>query len=171
MSEAEMPEPVIIKKYANRRLYNTQTSAYVTLEDLYEMVRDGQDFAVQDAKTGEDLTRQTLTQIILEREAGGDALLPTEFLRNMIGFYDGNMRPVLQHYLTASMHSFIQNQDKMRTYVGKAMQEFSPMSTFEELTRQNVAMFERTFQMFNPFGKFFTPSNEGDTPGDKKKRN
>ncbi len=153
-------ETVVIKKYPNRRLYNTQTSVYVTLDDLYKMVRKNEDFQVQDAKTGEDLTRQTLTQIILEQENKGEPLLPAEFLRSVICFYDDNMRDVLQHYLSASMRSFIQNQDKMRSYVGKAMREFSPLSTLEEMTRQNVAIFERAFSMFNPFAGLFSQSAE-----------
>lgn len=107
-------EPIVIKKYANRRLYDTGTSAYITLEDLCERVKQGQDFVVLDAKSGEDLTRQVLTQIIFEQETKGSQLLPTSFLRSVIRFYDDKMQNVLQQYLDASMKSFMGNQDRMR---------------------------------------------------------
>jgi polyhydroxyalkanoate synthesis repressor PhaR len=149
-------EPVVIKKYANRRLYDTDTSAYITLEDLCERVKTGRDFVVVDAKTGQDLTRQVLTQIIFEQETKGSQILPTAFLRSVIRFYDDKMSGVLQHYLDGSMKTFMSNQERVTSLMGKAMgktgESFAPLSQFEEITRQNVALFEKTMQMFNPFG-------------------
>lgn len=146
---------IVVKKYANRRLYDTETSQYITLDDLCERVKGGRNFVVTDAKTGQDLTRQVLTQIILEREIKGYPLLPVEFLRSAIRFYDDKMGGVLQSYLDASMKAFVGNQDRMRGMMGKAAPEgFSPFNPFEEMTRQNVAMFEKTMQMFNPLSIF-----------------
>src|SRR5271170_2542119 len=152
---AAQEKPVIIKKYANRRLYDTETSAYITLEDLCDRVKAGRDFTVVDAKTGQDLTRQVLTQIIFEQEIKGFHVLPTEFLRSVIRFYDDKMHDVLQHYLDASMVTFMGNQERMKGMVGKAVEGFAPFTPLEELTRQNVALFEKTMQMFNPFGGMF----------------
>lgn len=154
MDASRKPEPVVIKKYANRRLYDTETSAYITLEDLCERVKGGQEFVVLDAKTNQDLTRQVLTQIIFEQETKGYQLLPTPFLRDVIRFYDNKMNKLLQPYLEASMKSFINNQDRMSSMVGKAIEGFSPLGQLEEMTRQNVALFEKTMQMFNPLGMF-----------------
>lgn len=151
---------VVIKKYANRRLYDTGTSAYITLDDLCKRVKDGTDFVVQDAQTGVDLTNQVLTQIILEQEIKGFHLLPTNFLRSVIRFYDDKMISALQPYLDASMRSFVGNQEQMKTMFGKAMGEYSPMGQLEEMTRNNVAMFEKTVQMFNPFGTMFNQRQE-----------
>jgi polyhydroxyalkanoate synthesis repressor PhaR len=158
MTSKKNPEPVVIKKYANRRLYNTDTSTYVTLDDLCEMVKGGQDFIVYDAKSGEDLTRQILTQIIFEQESRGQNLLPINFLRSLIGFYDDSIREVLPHYLESSMQSFLSNQEKMREVMGMsgmapgAMGSFSQFSTqMEEISKQNMEMFTRAFSMFNPF--------------------
>jgi polyhydroxyalkanoate synthesis repressor PhaR len=165
MSKTESNQPVVIKKYANRRLYDTETSAYITLEDLCDRVKAGKDFTVLDAKTGQDLTRQVLTQIIFEQETKGFQVLPTGFLRSVIRFYDDRMNTVLQHYLDASMSSFLNNQESMQGMVGKAMEGLSP---FEELTRQNVALFEKTMQMFNPFGGMF--GNEPDKESAEQKK-
>jgi polyhydroxyalkanoate synthesis repressor PhaR len=143
-------EVVTIKKYANRRLYDTHTSSYITLDDLCEMVKRGVEFVVIDAKTDEDLTRQVLTQIIFEQESKGYSLLPIKFLRTIIGFYGGKMQQFLPPYLEASMDSFINNQDKMREYVSSAI-NFSPFTQFEELGKQNMALFQRAFSMFRPF--------------------
>ena len=148
-------EPTVIKKYANRRLYNTDTSTYVTLDDLCQMVKDGVDFQVFDAKSGEDLTRQILTQIIFEQESKGQNLLPINFLRTVIGFYDNNMREILPHYLEASIKSFESNQEKMREYVSGNMGNFSPFTQFEEAAKQNMAMFRKAFSMFTPFDSYF----------------
>lgn len=153
-------EPVIVKKYANRRLYDTETSAYITLEDLCQRVKEGRDFVVQDAQNGADLTNQVLTQIILEQEIKGFNLLPTNFLRSVIRFYDDKMMGALRQYLDVSMVSFTKNQEQMKNIFGHAMGNFSPINQFEEMTRQNVAMFEKTVQMFNPFSAFNPRASE-----------
>ncbi len=164
-------EPAIIKKYANRRLYDTETSAYITLEDLCDRVKQGREFVVLDAKTGQDLTRQVLTQIIFEQETKGAPLLPLSFLRSAIRFYDHKMNNVLQHYLDASMNTFVSNQERMQGMMGKAMDGFSPFSQFEEMTRQNVAFFEKAFTMFSPFGNVFgTARAQEEEDANAKKR-
>jgi len=165
-------KPVVIKKYANRRLYNTETSSYVTLDDLCHMVKEGRDFTVHDAKTNDDLTCQILTQIIYEQETRGASLLPVSFLRSVIRFYDDNMQEVLGHYLDASIKSFLHNQDRMRGLVGVgkvAGGDYSPFSQFEELTRQNVALFEKAFSMFTPFGSYFSRPEAADYKAAVKK--
>jgi polyhydroxyalkanoate synthesis repressor PhaR len=171
-------ETVVIKKYANRRLYDTETSAYITLEDLCERVKEGREFVVLDAKTNQNLTNQVLTQIILEQEIKGAHLLPTEFLRSAIRFYDNKMGNVLQHYLDASMKSFIHNQDRVSQIFGKVGENAgSPFGQIEEMTRSNVAqgvqLFEKTMQMFNPFGAIYTGKAEEELQEEvapKKKR-
>lgn len=164
--EETAEEVVVIKKYPNRRLYNTETSVYVTLDDLAELVREGRDFVVHDARTGEDLTRQVLTQIIYELETRGNPLLPASFLRSVIRFYDDSMSGTLQHYLDASMQTFMSNQDRLREYTARAVKgEFSPISQLEEMTRQNMALFERAFSMFTPFSGGFRGGSD-----EKKKR-
>lgn len=147
-------DPVTIKKYANRRLYNTATSSYVTLDHLSQMVREGIEFAVFDAKSGEDITRSVLTQIIVEEEAkNGQNLLPIGFLRQLIAYYGDNMhRMMLPQYLDMSIRSFSDNQDKMRDYMQGTFGSVFPFGGLEEMTKQNMAMFERTMQMFSPFG-------------------
>ena len=167
-AESETP-PVVIKKYANRRLYDTESSTYITLEDLYQRVKQGDKFLVVDAKTGHDLTRQTLAQIIFEQETKGLQMLPTNFLHSVIRFYDDGMQEVLQHYLDASMKTFLGNQERMRSMMGKAMEGFSPFTQFEEITRNNMQLFEKAFQMFTPFG-MFSGSKEDKHTDDKKKR-
>ena len=157
MADTEKPEaattaaPVTIKKYANRRLYNTATSSYVTLEHLAKMVRDGIDFVVRDAKTGEDITRSVLTQIIVEEEAKGTNLLPISFLRQLIGFYGDSLQSLVPQYLEVSMRAFSKNQEEIRRYLKSAFGGMFPFSQLDELGRQNVAMFERAMQMFAPF--------------------
>lgn len=145
--------PVVkIKKYANRRLYNTATSSYVTLENLCQMVKDGQDFVVEDAKTGEDITRGVLTQIIFEEESkGGQQLLPIGFLRRLITFYGDSLQTLVPSYLEISMTSFQRNQDQMRQYMAESFGEMFPFRSIEEMGRQNMAMFQRAMTMFNPF--------------------
>lgn len=145
------PEPVIIKKYANRRLYNTQTSTYVTLEDLYEMIKRNEEFVVRDAKTEEDLTRSVLVQIIFDREAKEPNLLPMNFLKQIIGFYDSQMHSFVPHYLEATMQSFTQNQDKMREYLSDSMRGYFSFGQLEELGKQNMELFQKAFSMFAPF--------------------
>lgn len=144
-------DPVVIKKYANRRLYNTSTSAYVTLEDLSKMVREGVDFEVFDAKTNEELTRQVLTQIIVEEESRGESLLPVQFLRQLIGFYGGQMQSVLPSYLEMSLDSFTSRQEQLRSQFGRAMGAAPGGALLEETVKQNMAMFERAMKMFSPF--------------------
>ena len=141
--------PIIIKKYANRRLYDTSISAYVTLGHLSDLVKDGVDFEVQDAKTGEDLTRSVLTQIILEQEASGEGALPTSFLRQLIKCYGGSMQATLPAWLDMSMNSFAERQDKWRATMGKAFPA-NPMGLFEEQTKRNMAMFEKMLTMMTP---------------------
>ena len=141
--------PVVIKKYANRRLYNTQTSSYVTLDHLCEMVKAGTEFEVHDARTNEDITRSVLTQIIFEEEAKGQSLLPIRFLRQLIRFYGDSMQAFLPGYLDLSMESFTKNQEVTRSRIAEAFGGGS--QALENLTRQNLAMFERAMQMFTPF--------------------
>jgi len=140
----------VVKKYANRRLYNTASSSYVTLEDLSKMVRDGDDFIVFDAKTGEDLTRSILTQIILEEDSKGRNLLPTPFLRQLIGYYDDSLRAFLPRYLEMSMENFSSNQDQIRHYFEGTLGRFFPINQFEDMTRQNIALFQQAATMFSP---------------------
>src|SRR5690348_15188849 len=153
------PAPVVIKKYANRRLYNTATSAYVTLDHLSQMVKDKTDFVVYDAKTGDDITRSVLTQIIFEEEnKGGQTLLPIPFLRQLISFYGDSLQGVVPQYLEMSMTQFARNQEQMRHYLQNAF-GFNPFQQFESMGKQNMAMFEQAMRMFNPFGAGQNPSN------------
>jgi polyhydroxyalkanoate synthesis repressor PhaR len=142
---------VVIKKYANRRLYNTATSTYVTLEDLARMVREGVEFQVFDAKTNEELTRQILTQIIFEEESRGEALLPVQFLRQLIGFYGGQMQSVLPSYLEMSLANFGQQQEQFRAQMARAFGGSPGGTLMEEAVKQNMALFERTMKMFPAF--------------------
>lgn len=148
-------ERVVIKKYANRRLYNTASSSYVTLDHLAEMVRENVDFVVFDAKTNEDITRSVLTQIIFEEENRGENLLPIQFLRQLIGFYGNNMQALVPTYLEMSMNAFTQQQEQFRGQFAKA---FGAGGTglpgagfYDEQVRQNLAMFDRAMKMFTPF--------------------
>src|SRR6202046_4262333 len=146
--------PVItIKKYANRRLYNTATSSYVTLDHLSAMVKEGTEFNVYDAKTGEDITRSVLTQIIVGEESKtGQNLLPISFLRQLIGFYGDNMQWLVPKYLEHSMQTLSKNQEQIRGYFQSTFGNMFPFgSTFEEMGKQNIAMFERAMRMFSPF--------------------
>lgn len=154
--------PITIKKYANRRLYNTATSSYVTLDHLCQMVKDGLDFVVYDAKTGEDITRSVLTQIIVEEESKGQNLLPISFLRQLIGFYGDNMQWVVPRYLEYSMQAFSRNQEQMRDYFQNTLGGMFPFGTFEEMSKQNMAMFERAMRMFSPFGAAESRPPEGE---------
>ncbi|HEY6255595.1 MAG TPA: polyhydroxyalkanoate synthesis repressor PhaR [Xanthobacteraceae bacterium] len=147
---AQSEEPVTIKKYANRRLYNTGTSTYVTLEDLATMVKAGNNFVVYDAKTGEDITRSVLAQIIFEQEnKEGQSLLPIAFLRQLIRFYGDSMQMLVPRYLEVSIDTLTREQEKMRTQMAQAfgVSAFGPL---EEQVRRNMEMFERTFAMFAP---------------------
>jgi polyhydroxyalkanoate synthesis repressor PhaR len=164
-------EPITIKKYANRRLYNTATSSYVTLDHLAEMVKRGQEFNVHDAKTGEDITRAVLTQIIFEEEGkGGQQLLPIQFLRQLIRFYGDSMQALVPGYLNLSMDSFSKNHERMRDQLASTFGGKNMLKDFEGLARQNMAMFERTLRMFTPFGALMAnksterdPTDLGDT--------
>ncbi|MCZ6721180.1 MAG: polyhydroxyalkanoate synthesis repressor PhaR [Proteobacteria bacterium] len=148
MDEKQDSATVTIKKYANRRLYNTATSSYVTLENLCQMVKDGVDFVVVDAKTGEDITRSVLTQIIVEEESRGPNLLPIGFLRQLIRYYDDSLQAFLPRYLEVSMETFTRNQEEMRDYMRQAFDGLSPFTQFEELGRQNLTMVQRAFDKF-----------------------
>jgi len=142
-------EPVVIKKYANRRLYNTATSTYVTLEDLAVLVKDDVDFVVYDAKSGDDITRSVLTQIIFEQENKGDNLLPINFLRQLIAFYGDSMQSLVPTYLDFSMNSLTREQDTFRNQVAQAFGQ-SPFKAVEDQVRQNMEMFEQAMGMFMP---------------------
>ena len=144
-------ETVVIKKYANRRLYNTATSAYVTLEDLARMVREGTEFVVYDAKTNDDLTRQILTQIIFEEESRGEALLPVQFLRQLIGFYGGQMQGVLPSYLEMSLDAFTRQQEQMRGQFSKAFGAAPGAGLLDEAVKRNMAMFAEAMKMWPGF--------------------
>jgi polyhydroxyalkanoate synthesis repressor PhaR len=145
--------PITIKKYANRRLYNTGTSTYVTLEDLAAMVKQGEDFIVNDAKTGEDITRQVLAQIIFEQEnKEGQSMLPIAFLRQLIRFYGDSMQMLVPRYLEVSIDSFTREQEKFRQQMAQAFGG-SPFGALEDQVRRNMEMFERAFAMFTPFAR------------------
>ncbi|HRY06670.1 MAG TPA: polyhydroxyalkanoate synthesis repressor PhaR [Hyphomicrobiaceae bacterium] len=154
-SQAEKREQVVIKKYANRRLYNTETSTYVTLDDLAQMVRSDRDFVVYDAKSGDDLTHSVLTQIIVEQEGreGGQTLLPIPFLRQLIRFYDDSIGRMVPSYLQFSLETLAKEQEKFRNQFANAFG--NPAAAFEayqEQARKNMAMFEQALSMWSPFG-------------------
>ncbi len=140
----------VVKKYANRRLYNTASSSYVTLDDLSQMVRDGEHFVVYDAKSSEDLTRSILTQIIMEEDSKGRNLLPVNFLRQLIQYYDNNLRAFLPRYLEMSMENFADNQEQIQHYIESTFGNFFPMNQLEDMTKQNIAFFQQATAMFNP---------------------
>ena len=144
-------ETITIKKYANRRLYNTAESSYVTLEDLAKMVQQGVDFTVHDAKTGDDITRAVLTQIIVEQESKGNNLLPTGFLRQLISYYGDNLQGLVPQYLDMTMQSFAHNQEKMRSSLENALGGLYPFSSIEDMGRKNMAIFEQAMSMMTPF--------------------
>ncbi len=154
MDKADKKEPVVIKKYANRRLYNTETSAYVTLEDLANMVRSERDFVVYDAKTGDDLTHAVLTQIIVEQEsrAGTQTLLPVPFLRQLIRFYGDTMERMVPSYLQVSLETLAREQDRLRSQFANAFTPQSAFDAYQDQARKNLAMFEQAMSMFTPFG-------------------
>ena len=146
----------VVKKYANRRLYNTASSSYVTLDELCQMVRGGDEFLVYDAKTGDDITRSVLTQIILEEDAKGRNLMPIGFMRQLIGLYDDNLNTVVPRYLEVSMENFARHQGQMREYMEETVGRFFPlkqldaMKPFEEMARQNMALFQKAASIFTP---------------------
>ena len=148
---ADDKEPIKIKKYANRRLYNTGTSTYVTLEDLAVMVKAGDDFAVEDAKTGDDITRSVLAQIIFEQEnKAGQNLLPTTFLRQLIRFYGDSMQMLVPRYLEQSIDTLTREQEKFRKQLTNTFSG-TPFAPLEEHVRRNMELFQQTFSMFKPF--------------------
>lgn len=154
MSDSSPPPktPITIKKYANRRLYNTATSSYVTLDHLSQMVKANDDFVVFDAKTGEDITRSVLTQIIVEEEGkDGQNLLPIGFLRQLIGFYGDSLGGLVPRYLDYSMQVFSRNEQQMRDYMRNTLEGIFPFNPFEEMSRSNKAFVETAWRMFSPF--------------------
>lgn len=150
-------DAIVIKKYANRRLYNTATSSYVTLDFLAEMVKDGEDFVVYDAKSGEDITRSVLTQIIFEEESKGQNLLPVQFLRQLIKFYGDSLQSFVPSYLEMSMDSFTKNQDEMRDRMRDTFGAAPGFSMFEDSVRKNMELYEQAMKMFSPLGPAYTP--------------
>ncbi len=169
---AEKKESVVIKKYANRRLYNTETSTYVTLDDLAAMVRSDRDFVVYDAKTGDDLTHSVLTQIIVEQESrpGGQTMLPIPFLRQLIRFYDDNISRMVPSYLQMSMETLVREQERFRTQFSTAFS--NPTTAFEayqDQARKNLAIFEQAMAMWSPFSAGMpgagSPIRKGETDG------
>ncbi len=159
--EAPSRPPVVVKKYANRRLYNTESSSYITLDNLADMVRAGRDFVVYDARTGDDITRSVLTQIIVEEESKGRALLPTTFLRQLIGFYGDSVGGMVPRYLEHTMSAIARQQEQMREAMQQTMGSLMPPG-FEEMRRQNIAMMERAMGLFSPFYRpSATPSETG----------
>ena len=152
---------IVIKKYANRRLYNTAKSSYVTLDDLSKMVRDGEDFAVFDAKSGEDITRSVLTQIIVEEESKEQNMLPTKFLRELIRLYGDPLQGIVPGYLDASMEAFNRNQDQMRA----AFSGGNAFTNFENIARANMEFFEQSMRAFSPFAA------AGDKPAGQDRKN
>src|SRR5262245_62034037 len=152
---AEKKEPVVIKKYANRRLYNTDTSTYVTLDDLAAMVKSGRDFVVFDAKSGDDLTHSVLTQIIVEQESrmGGQTLLPIPFLRQLIRFYGDSIERMVPSYLQVSLDTLAKEQERFRKSFADAFTPAGAFEAYQEQARKNLAMFEQAMSMFSPFAK------------------
>jgi polyhydroxyalkanoate synthesis repressor PhaR len=149
--------PVVIKKYANRRLYNTDTSTYVTLDHLAQMVRDKVDFVVYDAKAGDDITRSVLTQIIFEEESKGASLLPISFLRQLISFYGDHLQALVPQYLDASMQQFARQQEQMRQATQQAL-GIGAFPGFDEMAKHNMVAFEQALRLFNPFLPTVGPS-------------
>src|SRR6202049_1190316 len=156
-------KPVVVKKYANRRLYNTATSSYVTLDDLAKLIKEGGDFVAHDAKTGEDINRSVLTQIIVEQEQkGGQNLLTPSFLHQFISFYVDSMQFLVPGYLEQAMIAFARNQEQMRKNLQATFGIF-PFGQFEEVGKQNIALFERALKMMAPYGREETrPSGDAE---------
>ena len=163
----EPGEPITIKKYANRRLYNTATSSYVTLEDLAAMVREGQDLLVYDAKTSDDLTRSVLTQIIFEQEQKGQNLLPVPFLRQLISFYGDSMQGFVPSYLEMSMNSFTQERTRLLDKMTSAFGGKERFEQFEDQIKRNISSFEEAMRMFSPFVQRTDPKNSSKSDSDE----
>ncbi len=161
--------PITIKKYANRRLYNTATSSYVTLDDLCGMVKEGQEFVVYDAKSGDDITRSVLTQIIVEEEAKGQNLLPIGFLRQLISFYGDSLQSLVPRYLDYSMENFCGNRDQMRKYLQSAFDGLFPFGSIEDMGKQNAAFMEQAAKIFAPFAEAGgRPTDGGEPAGESR---
>ena len=154
-------EPIIVKKYANRRLYNTDTSSYVTLDHLADMIKRDEEFVVRDAKTGEDITRSVLAQIIFEKESKDKTMLPLPFLRQLISLYGDGLQGMVPNYLESAMAALTKNQEQVRDAFmsGQGAKAFMPV--FEEMTRQNMALMEQTMQLFTPPGGARTDADDG----------
>ena len=151
---SDKKEPVVIKKYANRRLYNTETSTYVTLDDLAAMVKGERDFVVFDAKTGDDLTHSVLTQIIVDQEhqKSTETLLPIPFLRQLIRFYGASIERFVPSYLQISLETLAKEQERYRKQFTGAFTPAGAFEAYQEQARKNLAMFEQAMLMFSPFG-------------------
>src|SRR5262245_27585656 len=164
---ADKKEPVVVKKYANRRLYNTETSTYVTLDDLAAMVKSERDFVVFDAKTGDDLTHSVLTQIIVDQESrmGAQTLLPIPFLRQLIRFYGDSIERFVPSYLQVSLETLVKEQERFRKQFAGAFTPAGACEAYTEQARKNLAMFEQAMAMFSPFGKA-----AGAKPGEEAKK-
>ncbi len=158
--------PVVVKKYANRRLYNTESSSYITLDNLADMIRHGRDFVVYDAKTGDDITRGVLTQIIVEEEGKGRAMLPTAFLRQLIGFYGDSVQNLVPRYLEQAMAAFAQQQKQVRDAMQQTVGRMFPFGNIEEVGRQNLAMMERALSLWNPIYRPLHAEGASDAPSD-----
>ncbi len=158
---------ITIKKYANRRLYNTATSCYVTLDYLSQLVKAGAEFSVYDAKSGEDITRSVLTHIIVEEETKGNSMLPVSFLRHLISFYGDSLQVIVPQYLEQAMQSFAQNQKQMRTYLNGALDGFMPFGSFDQMSKQQIAMFEQAMRMFHPFHADSEDDGPAEAPSEK----
>ena len=168
-------EPTVIKKYANRRLYDTGRSSYITLDDLCEMVKDGYDFVVYDAKSGDDITHSVLTQIIVDQESKGENMLPTSFLKNLIGFYGDNIQSIVPNYLEQTLDAFVKNQEQIREHLNKSIEGMGgtvpgmfPMpgtADLEEMQRKNMEMFESAMKMWAPFNMYKDFTDKQDKQG------
>lgn len=161
-------DTITVKKYANRRLYDTSKSTYITLNDIAEMVRENLDFIVVDAKTNEDLTHTVLAQIVLDQESQSPKMFPTDFMRKIIGMYDNNMQQFVPNFLTQAMDTLIQNQEQIQEQFSSSMgQMFPNRDQIDELSRRNMEMFENAMQMFNPFA-FPETQHDKATPANDK---
>jgi len=161
LSEDDRPDPpIVVKKYANRRLYDTESSIYITLDTLADLVRQGRDFVVYDAKTGDDITRSVLTQIIMEEETKGRNMLPTAFLRQLISLYGDSMQGLVPDYLERVMEQFAAQQHQVRASMQRTMQTFLPPA-MEEVGRQNLAVMDRAMSLFSPF---YQPGQDAGRP-------
>lgn len=165
---------IVVKKYANRRLYDTGRSSYVTLDDLSEMIREGQEFVVQDAKTAEDLTQSVLTQIIVEQEAKGETMLPPSFLRQLIQFYGDNVQSYIPDYLDQSMQNFVRHQEELRDTLDKSLENtmkplHTPLNMMEEISKTNVEIMNNTMKAFSPFAMFEMNRENLDSMNDQEK--